>query len=768
MNLCHHRPLFTVTAVFIAAMAIGSALSALWLWIIGGLLLCALCAAILAGVRLWQEHRRPILLSVACLLAAFLACLSCLLTFHGPQTTRVTEHMDKPVSLVGTVVERRGSGGYLTTYALQSETINGRPTTGRLLLTCHYVSDLQPGYRVTLTGTVISLDEAVGDGYDTAALRGNGYIAGLLSESEADVTILEENAGGWPVRIGALRRSLSARLALLCGDLSEGLPSALLLGDRSYLTDTIRRDFARTGVSHILSISGMHMTLLFGILAVLLTALRIPKRLRTVLLMIGAIGYLALVGFIPSATRSVIMLGIVYLAALRAGRADPLTSLGLAGALILAVSPHATYDIGFWLSLISTLGLVAFSPLFRPSHGKAPAGVFKLFAWLKKLAVALLIGLVAMSTSLFLTATAIGEVGLLSPIVTLLFTPATAVLLIASPLALLLANTPLGPLCADICTLTSAWMAQATGQLGNSSRVVVSLRHPAILPIAIAMVVGMAILLILRLPTCRRWLTITPLLTGWVVIAAILGVHAARDADHLHTTYLQPSSQADMLVLVNGHEGVICDFSNGSLTSLSTAMREAEAGGATELSALLLTHYHTATSGTLARMLARETVRALYLPTPTTPDDYYRLLACLEVAADADVPAVVYAADDRLTLLGGATVSVKTAALERSTQPVLLLTVQTADTQLVYGGSAIFESPLADTARAAVAEADIVIFGHHGPLTHAAFGTDMVYRPEVSVILSDEGDEAGYFDPTALPQDASIWLGQRRMILQLP
>ncbi len=766
MNLCHHRPLFLVSACFIAAMTLGCILPVGWLWMLGGLLLCA---AIPVGALLWRSNRRRALLIAACLLSVSLAAILSLGAYHSTDQRRLDASVGDTVALTGIITERRASGGYLTTYTLELESLNGTETSGRLLLSCQYVSDLQPGYRITAVGALVTLDEAIGERYSTAALRADGCTAALVSEAEADVTLHDEHAGHLGVRLGALRRTLSSRLDRLCGDEAAGLPSALLLGERVHLSEEVRRDFARAGVSHILSISGMHMTLLFGLLAALLTALRIPKRIRTVLLLLGAVGYLALVGFIPSATRSVIMLTMVYLATLRAGRADPLTSLGLAGALILAVTPYAAYDVGFWLSLLSTFGLVAYAPLFSGRTRSTASGAARILPMLRKIAYALFVGLVAMSASLFLTAAAIGEVSLLSPAMTLLLTPATAALLILSPLALALASTPLGPLLATLCRALSAWMAEASSVCGSSDWVVISLRHPAILPIAIVMLLSIVVLLCLRLPTRRRWLTVTPLVCGWLIIAAVLGMHSLRTADTLRATYLQSSSQSETLVLVHGQSGFVCDLSNGSLTALSAAVTEAEARGATELAAIMLTHYHTRTSGALSHILARKTVRALYLPTPTTPEDYFRLLACLDAAAEAGTPAYLYAPGDAVPVSGGATISLQTATLERSTQPVLLVTLDTADSRTVYVGSAVFESTLSDTAASLIATADTVIFGHHGPVTKAPFGRALAYRTDrtVTVILPAHGPVPGYLDPTPLPDSAVLWYGQRRFDLSL-
>ncbi len=805
MNLFHHRPLFLVCSTFMAA-----SVGAYFLSGIGHAVgMTAAVAVAVLLLLLWRgmgRHRPHAMLGAVCALAVAGALLASYITFCGTQATRLHALSHQTVVVTGTVTDRRTSGGYMTTYTLSMECVDGQPADGAALLVCQYVSDLQPGYAVTLDATVLPLEEVAGDGYDAAALRGDGYCIGFLSEHEGTVTVTDEGVHIPAVSAGQVRRALAARLNRLVGDEAAGLPAALLLGDKSTLADEVRRDFSRTGVSHLLAISGLHMTLLFGLLEGALRICHVPKRVRAILLAVSAAGYLVLLGFPPSATRAVIMLGVTYLSHLLTARADPLTSLGVAGALILAITPYAVADAGFWMSYMATLGLLAFMPPInrwvrerrtRPAtdtsscaeHQVEPSARFGARAVVKSVAVpltmrvqalllrlllGLTVGVVAMSLTLLVTAAVIGEMSLLSPVTTLLLTPLCAVVLVASLLSLPLGGRVLGTLAATSARLTSEVMCRLATGLSKPSWVVVSLRHPAILPIAGIMTAALLVLMVVRLPKRRQWIVALPLLIGWMAIGGVRLIDRVATAGEVDVTYLQPSTQSDALVLVEGRDGVICDLSNGSLTALSAAAREAENRGATELAVLMLTHYHSRTAGALTHILGRETVRALWLPRPMSTEDYYRLLACLEAADRAGVPAVLYDVGDALTVFGDAKLMLESAKLERSVQPLLLLSFDTSPNaceaeRLVYIGSAVFESTLATEATAWVAEADTVIFGNHGPLPHAAFGENLIYRSEgaVSVILSAYGDTAAYLQTAPIPTDAELWLGQKRFVMML-
>ena len=759
MAIFHRRPLFLCCSVFLLACLAGFFLRSTGAWLVAGGV-----TAVGAGVLLWWKARRRdrmgICLIVAAILLALLGFSRVGSWFYGGDAATLSNLEGQTVTVTGTVTDRRGSGSYMTSYAVKLTSVNGREADALALLTCHYVSDLQPGYEITAEVTVISTEEAA-EGYNVASLLGDGYLSGLVSESEVDVTIRSENADGFSVRISALRRRLAAKLNTMTPH-AEGLPSALLLGDRNALSDSLRRDFARAGVSHLLAISGLHVTLLFGLLEGLLRLLRIPKRGRALLLLGAALGYLLLLGFPPSATRAVIMLGSVYISYLLSARADPLTSLGLAGAIILAVTPYAVADGGFWMSYLATLGLVAIMPTVNrrlADNGRDPSLRARLRAGLCKLGAGILVGLVAMSFTLPVVAAVIGELGILSPLSTLLLTPFCGVILVLSLLALPFGGHGIGVVLGDLLEAICGVMADLAAWLGSPSWAVISLRYQYILPIAAGMLVAMLILLAVRLPVRKRWMVALPLVVGWLTLGGALGIHALTTAGDVTVTYLQPSSASDMLVMVEGNGAVICDLSNGSMTAMNKATREAERAGATEISVLMLTHYHSRTAGTLSTLLSRETIRALWLPTPDTQEEYYLLLSYLEKAEAAGVPVSLYGEGESLTLFGGCAITLETDMISRSVQPVLLLSLETEKDRVVYCGSAVFESDLADGATELVSRADVVIFGNHGPLVKKTFGTDLSFLPTATVILSEEGDVAGWFVPDAIT-DQPLWLGE--------
>lgn len=142
---------------------------------------------------------------------------------------------------------------------------------------------------------------------------------------------------------------------------------AILTGDRSTLSFGTEQDLSVAGLSHVIAVSGMHVSLLIGILYLLLG--RGGK--RTALIGIPVlIVFMLMTGMSPSVVRASVMLIILLLAPLVGRENDLPTSLSAAALLLLVQNPWIVSNVGFQLSFLSVTGLLLLSgPLY--SHFQA-------------------------------------------------------------------------------------------------------------------------------------------------------------------------------------------------------------------------------------------------------------------------------------------------------------------------------------------------------------------------------------------------------------
>lgn len=139
--------------------------------------------------------------------------------------------------------------------------------------------------------------------------------------------------------------------ALLC---------AVCLGDRSALSLETEANFRRAGLTHLMCVSGLHVSALAAVLSALLRPL--GKRIRALGVIVCVWGFVALVGFSVSAIRAGVLITVLWLGQCLRVRADGLSSLGLALVLLMAVNPFCIFDVGLLLSFGACLGLMTVTP----------------------------------------------------------------------------------------------------------------------------------------------------------------------------------------------------------------------------------------------------------------------------------------------------------------------------------------------------------------------------------------------------------------------
>jgi competence protein ComEC len=150
-------------------------------------------------------------------------------------------------------------------------------------------------------------------------------------------------------------RRLPAILRLTPDD--AGMLNAMLFGDRTRLTHTLRLGFERTGSFHLFVVSGMHVALLAGLLFWLFRRLRLREWIATLFTLALVSAYALLTGFGVPVQRALLMTAVFLVARLLTRQRNSLNALGAAALAVLILSPRALFEASFQMTFLAIVAI---------------------------------------------------------------------------------------------------------------------------------------------------------------------------------------------------------------------------------------------------------------------------------------------------------------------------------------------------------------------------------------------------------------------------
>ncbi len=199
-----------------------------------------------------------------------------------------------------------------------------------------------------------------------------GYLAQLgifaLGSARMDRIEVIDGRGGsrWGQWCSRMRRSIVAKIHLLWPQDEAALLDAMLIGESSFIGRETKTGFQRTGIYHILVVSGMNIAILAGVIFWTLSRLRCPQVVAAVSTFLLSCGYAAVAESGIPILRPVIMLSIFMCARLLYRDGSMLNALGIAALGLLVFEPRALTDASFQLTFLSVLAIAGIA---APVHG---------------------------------------------------------------------------------------------------------------------------------------------------------------------------------------------------------------------------------------------------------------------------------------------------------------------------------------------------------------------------------------------------------------
>jgi len=192
--------------------------------------------------------------------------------------------------------------------------------------------------------------------------RKNVFIAASVQSREGIELLKDRTSSSFTKIKNELRNK--AMQALLGGPFpenqSEGLLQALLLGYRGNIDSETYMAFRRTGLLHFISLSGMHLGILVGIIWWLCKTAGLMKPTRAVICIIAICIFLLIVPPRAPTVRAAIIAVVFCVSFFFRRRSNPLNTLSLAAIILLLIRPTNLFEAGWQLSFASVLGLILF------------------------------------------------------------------------------------------------------------------------------------------------------------------------------------------------------------------------------------------------------------------------------------------------------------------------------------------------------------------------------------------------------------------------
>lgn len=243
------------------------------------------------------------------------------------------------------------------------------------------------------------------------------------------------------------------------------LTSAMSIGYRDELDKSVESHFRSAGITHILSVSGLHVAVIYSLLQGLLFFLRFTerqKKLRQLLIILLLWGYAFVTGLSPSVNRSALMFSLISIGKCLERRSQTLNTVIFSAFILLLWNPLYLYDVGFQLSYCAVMGIVVVYPkardLWEPHN--------KLLKYVRDL---LIISLVAQMATVPLTVYYFGQFPNYFLIGNLIAVPLSSLLIFLSAGCLVLFYVPyLGVViswCLNLCASMFLYFAETMGSL---------------------------------------------------------------------------------------------------------------------------------------------------------------------------------------------------------------------------------------------------------------------------------------------------------------
>ncbi|PIP47982.1 MAG: hypothetical protein COS87_00200 [Chloroflexi bacterium CG07_land_8_20_14_0_80_45_17] len=193
-----------------------------------------------------------------------------------------------------------------------------------------------------------------------------------------EIEVLDRGKGFRPLQwLYSIRESLSNSLTRALPEPQGSLAQGILLGIRSHIPDSLNQAFSRTGTAHLLAISGLHISIVIGM--IFSFGILLFGRQRSIYIWLALVItwlYALLTGMHPPVIRAAIMGSLFLMAEFLGRQRSAITALAFAAAVMVGIKPQILWSVSFQLSFLAMTGLILLYPYFQTWGRKSITAIF--------------------------------------------------------------------------------------------------------------------------------------------------------------------------------------------------------------------------------------------------------------------------------------------------------------------------------------------------------------------------------------------------------
>lgn len=567
----------------------------------------------------------------------------------------------------------------------------------------------------------------------------------LLAYPAGSLQIDYTDAVSWRHYPAIWREQILERIDELFPDDVGAFASALLLGDRtgiSYETDTALQV---SGISHIIAVSGLHVSILFGLIYTLLA----KKRILSCLIGIPVLFlFAAMAGFTPSITRACIMQSLMLIALALDREYDGITALAVAALVMLIANPLTILSVSFQLSAGCMVGILLFSEKIQQYLLKKGTKIIKkerkrLSRFYKGIVASVAVSLSATVMTMPLVAYYFGCISVVSVLTNLLTLWIISIIFygILICLAISLISMGTGQFMAGILTLPVRYV---TGTAGVLSKFPMAAVYTTDAYAVVWLVGAYAILGVFLLQKKKQPMLLTAGLTFTLLLTQLFSWLEPLQ-DDFRVTMLDVGQGQSILLQSDGKTFLVDCGGDEDEAAADTTAEALLSRGISRLDGVIITHYDADHAGGIPYLLTRIRTDRLLLP------DGEGAQELLDRVPASAVGAVEYVCSDMLYTFGSTEMTLFAPnSQESDNESSICILFQRKDCGILITGDRGFAGERELLQKYDLPNLDILVAGHHGSAGSTGDELLAVTLPEYAFISVGAGNRYGHPEDSVL------------------